>query len=314
MLVVGRVVHPRSEQDDVGISHLGRRERPEGVQQQAAVLLDVAHPGAPEQPGHTALQRVAAGEHVAHSRRNPQVVLEDREPVVGPNEVGAAHGDVGAVRHLHPPHLDPVVLVPVHQLGRDDAVPDDVALVVDVMEEQVQRPQPLFEAAGHLVPRVAAHEAGQAVNRKDALDGLLVAIDREGDPLVEEGPGDPLLDLPEVVRRGLADGLEEIRAVGPGHAVPLEHLVVERRAVPVLAKRRTGRKLARGGGHRAAGPVTVLEAPAIAGVGVTGNGRESPGSGVGTELRLTWGARSGPRARTPRRSNRARPWSCRGSG
>ena len=141
------------------------------------------------------------------------------------------------------------MLVPVDEFGGDHAVPDDETPVVDVVEEQVQCPEPLFQPAGHGVPFVAAHDARKTVDREDPLDGLLVAVDGKGDSLVEERAGDAFLDLPEVLGRRVPHGLEEVGAVTPGGPVVLEHLVVERRVVVVLTECRSSDVGRRGADH-----------------------------------------------------------------
>ena len=83
-------------------------------------------------------------------------------------------------------HLAPVVAAAVDQLARDDALGEDAPLVVDVLQEQVDRGQPLRQAALERVPLARRDDARQQVEREDALGALLVAVDRERDALGQE--------------------------------------------------------------------------------------------------------------------------------
>ena len=54
--------------------------------------------------------------------------------------------------HVHAAHLAAEVPAAVDQLARHDAVGEDPALVVDVLEEQVERGDPLRQPALDRVP------------------------------------------------------------------------------------------------------------------------------------------------------------------
>ena len=94
--------------------------------------------------------------------------------------------DVDVAVHVHAAHLAPVVAAAVDQLARHDAFREDPALVVDVLEEQVDRGQPLRQPALERLPLGGRDDARQQVVGKDALGALVVAVDREGDALGEE--------------------------------------------------------------------------------------------------------------------------------
>ena len=133
---------------------------------------------------------------------------------------------------MHPDaaHLAPVVAAAVEQVARHHAFGEDPALVVDVLEEQVDRRQALREAADERAPLGGGDDPGQQVERKDPLGALLVAVDGEGDALGQEGL--VRLDLPQrqLPRRGGAELIEEGPVLGPGGG-GVEHLVVADPAV-----------------------------------------------------------------------------------
>ena len=98
--------------------------------------------------------------------------------------------------------------------------------MVDVLEEQVERGdalgQPLFDRA----PFGRGEDARHQVVGEDPLGALLLAVDREGDALVQERQLGRLLEIAQLVGGQLKHALVE-RAVGrPRRARGIEHLVV----------------------------------------------------------------------------------------
>ena len=63
------------------------------------------------------------------------------------HQVAADDVGVDAERHVDAAQLAPVARGAEHQLGRHHALLQDALLVVDVVQEQVQRPDALLEAA-----------------------------------------------------------------------------------------------------------------------------------------------------------------------
>ena len=188
VLEVGGVADARRQHDEGRIGDVRRRQRAQRRQQRLAVVRDRADLVAIEQPRHHALGDLAVGEHVGHAARHPQVVLEHDEPaVLEAHEVGAGDRDVDVAMHADAAHLAAVVPAAVDQLARHDAFGEDPALVVDVLQEQVDRRQALRQAAVERPPLRGGDDPRQQVERKDALGALLVAVDREGDALGQEG-------------------------------------------------------------------------------------------------------------------------------
>ena len=58
--------------------------------------------------------------------------------------------------------------------------------MVDVVEEEVERGDPLDQAGLDLLPLARRDDARERVEREDPLRALVVAVDREGDALLEE--------------------------------------------------------------------------------------------------------------------------------
>ena len=237
VLVERRVGHPGGQQGEGRFARAGGGgQLAERLAQQASVMLDLPHPALPVETPHARLHRLAVGDHVGHPRRHPQVVFEHQEPVVGAHDVGAADGDPGPVGRAHPAHLAAVLGTAVHQVLGDDPVGDGPGVAVDVCEKVVEGEDPLHEARLEPLPVGGGHDAGNAVDRDDPLVRLLVAVDREGDALVEKRPADPLLNLAELCARQPAQRLVELEAVLAWRAVRPEHLVVDGRVDLVRAE------------------------------------------------------------------------------
>ena len=94
---------------------------------------------------------------------------------------------VGIKRQRDPPHLAAVVRRAVHQIKGDDAILQNLRLVVDVVQEEVERFHPLNQARLEHVPLERADDARHRVKRYGALGALFVAVHRKGNALVAKG-------------------------------------------------------------------------------------------------------------------------------
>ena len=106
-----------------------------------------------QQVGEGAQHHVPVLDDIAHPGRRARIVLEHHEvSVIVPDDVGAADMDIGAVRQVDALHDRAVVGVAEHQVARQHAVPQDVLLVIDVVQQMVERGHALDHAALDLVP------------------------------------------------------------------------------------------------------------------------------------------------------------------
>ena len=147
------------------------------------------------------------------------------------------HVRVDAAGRLDADHLAHEVARPEEQLARDLPVTDDSLLAVDVVEEEVERAHPLDQAALEPVPLRAGDHPRDQVEREDPLDPLLLAVDREADPLVHERELDRAPPLLELLEAEPAELHGESPIVPPRLPDRLEHLVVERAGVVRLPER-----------------------------------------------------------------------------
>ena len=239
VLVEGRVVHPRRQDDDGRVLHGRWRGPAQRVDQVGRVVRDHLDRLAPEQlrqhPGHGG----AVGQDVAHARRAAQVVLEDAElPVLVADHVDPGHVDAHAVGRRVPVGGPHEARGAGDDLVGDETVADDARRAVDVSQEVLERPDPLHHPGGHPGPLRGGEDARHYVEGERSL----LAVEVEGDALVHEGTGQPGGAGRDVLGSHLGQGGGH-RGVGhPGLAVPPDHLVEGDLGQPVRGQRRSRRR------------------------------------------------------------------------
>ena len=90
---------------------------------------------------------------------------------------------------------------------------------VDVLEEVVQRRDPLLQAGLQPAPGAGGDDPGDHVEGKDLLDPLGIRIDREGDAVVSEHPHRQVVAVAELHRAEPLQLLEQ-PAVGGTRPAP----------------------------------------------------------------------------------------------
>ncbi len=185
MFEVRRVVDPGREHHDGGIGHVGGRCLTQRAQQVRRVVADRADPVGGEQVGKDPRHGAAVLHHVGHPRRGPQVVLEHPEGALFvADQVDAGDVDPDAVGRHDARGLPVEVVAGGHQPARDHPVAQDLLVAVDVVEVGLQRGDALFDAAFQPGPFGGRDHPGHQVQRERAL----LAVQREGDALIGEGP------------------------------------------------------------------------------------------------------------------------------
>ena len=89
--------------------------------------------------------------------------------------------------------------------------------MVDVVDEQVERPDPLLQPALDPVPLVGGDHPRDRVERDDPLDPLVAAVDGERDPLMPHHQVGRPVAVFQLLGAELAEPLVERGVVGPGH-------------------------------------------------------------------------------------------------
>ena len=109
----------------------------------------------------------------------------------------------------------------------DDLVLEDLLVVVDVVDEVVERVDALFEPALDPLPLLGAHDAGDQVERKNALRAGGVAVDVEGDAHLQQQTLGGTLAAQQLPVFERLNGLEQQAGFRPDLAAGVEHLVMK---------------------------------------------------------------------------------------
>ena len=219
---------PGVRRTTVGVDCAERRDGPEDAQELLRVVVDRADAAALEQVGERPLHRLAVLEHVARAGGRAEVVLEHEVAAVAvADDVDPGHVGVDAAGRVEAHHLPAEVARAEDELGRDLALAEDPLLVVDVVEEQVERPDALREPSLEALPVGARDHAGDQVDGEDPLERVLGVVDGEADALVQERGVDGPAPLLELLDREPGQLREELGVVRPRPAGLVEHLVEE---------------------------------------------------------------------------------------
>ncbi len=125
-------------------------------------------------------------QQVGDPRGHPQVVLQDVHRAVGvADEVAPADVGPDATGGVHADALAPEIGRPGHQLGGDDTGAHRSLVVVDVVDEQVERVEPLDQARFDKLPLLGGHHPGNDIEGPRAVHPGRPFVDGEGHP---DGP------------------------------------------------------------------------------------------------------------------------------
>ena len=176
MLEVGGVERPGRPHDDRRLLlAAGRRDLRESGPQQRRVVVDRPHPVVREQAGEQSRHRDAVLEHVRDTARRAHVVLEHLPRTFAvTHQVAAAHVAVDPARRPDPVRGAREPRARHDQVPRHEPLVDDLAPVVDVVDEVVQRPDALRQAALDRRPLGRGDDARHEVERERAVADRVV--------------------------------------------------------------------------------------------------------------------------------------------
>ena len=146
--------------------------------------------------------------------------------------------NIDVVGHFDTPEGLTEMRCRLHRLSINGAVIDDVLGMVDVVEEEIQRRDALDETGLDMGPLGAGNDPGHQVERKNPPGPLIIAIHREGDPLLQEGGIRPELLRGEFLRRHPVDRLHHGFVMGTDLPGGGENFIKKRFGSVVLKKGR----------------------------------------------------------------------------
>src|SRR5450432_3077955 len=190
-------------------------------------MLDRRHPVVGEEFGKQAHHHFAVLEHVRDAGGNAQIVLE-HEKFAGAvaHDVDAGDVSVNAPGHVDALHLRTVLRVAENLLGRDQARFEYLLVVVNVVDECIERANALLQAALEPDPLLERQDARHDIEGDQSLCTFFLPVHGEGNAdAVEQGIRfGALLRQP---RRGLAsEPLGIALVVRAGGAIAQHHFVI----------------------------------------------------------------------------------------
>ena len=110
---------------------------------------------------------------------------------------------------------------------RDDLVLEDLLVVVNIVQEQVERHDALGEPGLQMLPLGGGHHPRDRIEGENPLGAAVVVIDIEGDALAQEVEFGIRLAREEVLLVELAEFAQQRRAMGAHRTIGAEHFVVK---------------------------------------------------------------------------------------
>ena len=249
MLVVRAVVDAGRHQHDGRLGDRLGREVLQRGQQVAGIVDDRQHARGLENLRKTPLHRHAVLQDVRNPRGHAQIVLQDVNLAVAVADQ-IRSGDVApnAPRRVQSAADFAIALCAGQDLARHHAVVDDPLLVIHVVDEQVERADPLFQTAVQPLPFGRADDPRHQVEGKNLLRAFRRAVDVKGDSHPEQQPFGSLLPVQQIVaakRTDFADQQLSARTRTPGR---IDQFVVE--ACGIVALEPSGKARAAHCGRR----------------------------------------------------------------
>src|SRR5205809_1259672 len=180
-----------------------------------------------EQSRENALQNFAIGQHVGDTAGDAQIVFENSKAAVGQShQVGAADADVDAARDRQAAHLATKMFAAEDQFARHNAIGQNAALMVDVLQKKIERGDALGESALNDMPFIAGNDSRQKIVGENALSSLLVSVNGERNSLVKKRQVRRLLAFSQFFRRQFQQRTEEGLIMRARNTRRGEHFIV----------------------------------------------------------------------------------------
>ena len=225
VLEVGAVEAPRGHHHHAGVVH--RAALAQGLQQQGRVALHRRDGLVVKQLREEAHHHLAVLQHVGDPGGGAQVVLQHIVlTVVVADDVDPGDVDIGVPVQVDPLHAGLVLGIGEDLGGRDHPRLQDALIVIDVVQKGVEGGDALADPLVQMLPLPGGNDAGNAVERDEALGAVPIPVDVEGDA----DPAKQQIGLLTLALYALLVGLVQPREVGVVMIAKLvvgeQHLVV----------------------------------------------------------------------------------------
>ena len=232
MLVISRVVDARRQDRDDGIVHPGGGDVAKHGQQVGSIIVDGPHVIRSEHQRKRLLHHLPVLEDVADPRRRAPIVLKNEETThLVADQVDPRHMQVNVFGNAEADAFATVARGTQHELGGNHPVAEDLSIMVNVVDEEVQRADALFQTPLDAIPLLAGDDAWDRVERDDPLDAAPAAVNRERDALIAHQEVGRAMAAFQLLGPELAESIMERRVVRAGFSGRDEHLVEAGQAV-----------------------------------------------------------------------------------
>ena len=140
-----------------------------------SVTLRTPHCGS--RSGEEAFSDFPVLQHVAYTRRCAQIILKHiKSTVVIPYQVDTGNMDINIIRNLQLVHFAQEMRARVNDIYRNYAILNNKLVVVNILQEQVQRGKSLLDALLHKGPFAGSDDAGDNIKREYLLYPLAAVV------------------------------------------------------------------------------------------------------------------------------------------
>ncbi len=178
MLEIGRVVDAGREHHHGRLIAGPGRQRGQHVVEPQGVVVHRLDALVLEQFGEHPLGHDPVFQHVGHPGRDAEIIFQHiNGAVLVAHQIAAADVCPDPMAGVDAHALWPKVDRFCQHLGGKDAVLDDFLLVVKVVDEQIQRLHPLFQAGFRAIPFLPGDDARHDVERPRPVDAAALGVD-----------------------------------------------------------------------------------------------------------------------------------------
>src|SRR6267154_3148184 len=200
----------RCEQGDSGSRNASRGDVLQHLEELLRVMFDRAHTDSFEHRSERPFHRSPILQHVAHSGWTSPIILQNHPfSFVASDQVRATNVDVNILWDLKVDELAPEMFPGKDIRWRYNAVLNNFLLVINIVEEKIERGDALGQAPLEMLPLACRYDSWDEIERKNFLRPAGVPINIKGDALAQKCGINRLTTMFELIRFDRAKELAE---------------------------------------------------------------------------------------------------------
>src|SRR6266550_197601 len=228
MLEISGIVDARCQKHDSGIRCSCGRDVSKNVEQFLAVIFHRPDPMLGEEIWKNTAHDLPILNDIGDAGRAAGVVLQHQKIAIPiAHQIGTANVNVNVLRDVEVHELRPEMRrLPDVILG-NHAIAQNRLAVIDVVQEEVERGDSLFQTAFDFLPFRGGDNSRNQIEGKNSLGPLRIAINSESDALAQKSERSQLTFAVEFVFLQLGETLQQSLVMRPGLSRRTKHFVVE---------------------------------------------------------------------------------------